>query len=792
VGAVKLRALDRKLLRDLRGMRGQAIAIAFVMIAGVTTYVSMISIYDTLEITLERYYRDYRFADGFASVRRAPEQVAERLRLVPGIGEVETRVTAAANLEIPGYPDPVTALIASLPEGGQPVLNRLYVREGRLVRPGREDEVVLNEPFADAHSLAPGDRITAIISGRRRAMTVVGIALSPPYLMQMQPGTVFPDPERFGILWMGRPALSAAYEMTGAFNEVAFTLAPGASIADVTDGVDRVLARFGGTGAYGRADHPSHALLMEEFRQLQGMAAVLPVIFLAVAAFLLNIVVTRLIGHQREQVAVLKAFGYRDRDVGWHYVKLVLVIAVVGAIGGTLLGAWAGRGLGQIYLEYYRFPYLDYTLRPAVLLTAIALTTGAAILGVLRSVRRAVRLPPAEGMRPPPPASYRATVLERLGLARFLDQPSRIILRNLERQPAKAAITVLGIASACAILVSGLFFSDIIDHVIRVQYGLAQREDVTVSFVQPTSMAALYEVRALPGVQHAEPFRFVPVRLRHGHRSYDTGIEGIPAGGYLRRVISTELEPVPIPGEGIVLTTTLAHILGVGPGDELTVEILEGRRRTRAVQVAGLAEQYIGLAAYMELRALNRLAGEAQAISGAYLLIDPLHEPALNDALRDRPGVASIVTQERAISAYMDTAAESILVFMGILSLFAGVIAFGVVYNSMRISLSERDRELASMRVLGFRRGEVAYILLGEMAILVLLAIPVGFALGVGLGTWSLAALETEMFSFPAIFGRSTFGTAALVVLAAATLSALMVRRQLNRLDLIGVLKTRE
>lgn len=789
---VKLRALDRKLLRDLRGMRGQAIAIAFVMIAGVTTYVSMISIYDTLETTLERYYRDYRFADGFASVRRAPEQVADRLRAIPGVAEVETRVTASANLEIPDYPDPITALIASVPEGDQPALNRLYVREGRLVRPGREDEVVLNEPFADAHGLRPGDALTAIISGRRRAMTVVGIALSPPYLMQLQPGTIFPDPERFGIMWMGRRALAASYEMSGAFNEVAFTLSPGASIDDVTDQVDRVLGRYGGVGAYGRADHPSHAFLMEEFRQLQGMATLLPVIFLAVAAFLLNIVVTRLIGLQREQVAVLKAFGYRDRDVGWHYVKLVLVIAVVGALGGTLLGAWAGRGMGQLYLEYYRFPYLDYTLRLPVLLTAIALTTGAAVIGVLRSVRRAVRLPPAEGMRPPPPANYRVTMLERLGLARLVDQPSRIILRNLERQPIKAAITVLGIASACAILISGLFFSDIIGHIIHVQYGLAQREDVTVSFVQPTSMAALHELRALPGVQYAEPFRFVPVRLRSGHRSYDTGIEGLPRGAYLRRVINADLDPIAIPADGIMLTTTLAEILRVHPGDEVTVEVMEGRRRTRTIQVTALAEQYIGLAAYMELDALNRLAGEGQALSGAYLLTDPRHEGALNNALRDRPGVASIVSQERAVSAYMDTAAETILVYMGILSLFAGVIAFGVIYNSMRISLSERDRELASMRVLGFRRGEVAYILLGEMAILVLLAIPVGFALGVGLGRWSLAALESEMFSFPAVFGRSTFGMAALVVLVAASLSALMVRYQLNRLDLIGVLKTRE
>jgi putative ABC transport system permease protein len=789
---MKLRALDRKLLRDLRGMIGQAVAIMFVIVAGVTTYVAMISVYDTLDGTLQRYYRDYRFADGFASVSRAPEHVAERLRLIPGTAEVETRVIASANLEVSGFDEPVSGLIVSLPEDRQPSLNRLFLRKGRLVRPGRENEVVLNEPFADAHGLRPGDQIGAIISGRRRSLTVVGVALSPAYLMQMQPGTIFPDPLRFGVLWMGRAALAAAWDMEGAFNDIAFTLAPGASIDDVVAHVDLVLSAYGGTGAYGRADHPSHALITEEFRQLQGMATLLPLIFLAVAAFLLNVVVTRLISLQREQVAVLKAFGYTNRAVGVHYLKLVLVIALAGAAGGTLLGVWAGRGMGELYLQFYRFPYLEYTLRPQVVLTAVLLTSGAAVIGVLRAVQRAVRLPPAEAMRPAPPPRFRATFVERIGLHRFLDQPTRIVLRNLERQPLRAALTVLGIAASCGILISGLFFSDVIDEIVRVQYGLAQRDDVTVTFVQPTSISALPELRALPGVQYAEPFRFVPARIRNGHRSHDTGIEGVPANAYLRQIIDRELQPVTPPREGLLLAAPLARILGVDTGDRVDVEIMEGRRRTVRVPVAGLTEQYIGLGAYMELDALNRLAGEGLAISGALLLVDPQYEAELNRALRERPRVASIVSQDRAVSAYMDTAAESMLVFTAILSLFAGVIAFGVVYNSMRIALSERDRELASMRVIGFRRGEIAYILLGEGALLVLLALPVGFLLGAGLSVWAVSAFETEMFTFPLVLTRRTFGSAAVVVLLAAAVSAILVGRQLSRLDMIGVLKTRD
>jgi putative ABC transport system permease protein len=789
---VKVSAIDRKLLRDLREMWAQALAIAFVILAGVATYVAMTSVMDALQRSLSTYYAEYAFADGFATVRRAPESVADRLRTVPGVGRVQTRVTAGVNLEVPGFDEPVSGLLVSLPEGEQPALNRVFLRVGRLPEAGRVDDVLLNESFAEAHGLEPGDRLTAIVNGRRRSLRVTGIALSPEFLMQLQPGSFFPDPERYGVLWMGRQALAAAYDMEGAFNDVVFTLAPGALLEDVLDRVDQVLARYGGQGAYGREDQPSHFLIHEEFRSLQGMATMLPTIFLGVAAFLLNIVVTRLVSLQREQIAVLKAFGYRDRDVGLHYLKLVLAIAFVGVVAGSALGGWLGSLMGGLYLEYYRFPSLAYRVGPDVVLVAMALTTGAALVGAVFAVRRAVRLPPAEAMRPAPPARFRPTLVERLGLRDLFDQPTRMILRSLERQPVKSLLTVIGIGSSCAILVMGLFWQDTFDYIVQVQYGLSQREDVTVSFVEPTSERAVYELASLTGVRHAEAFRSVPVRLRYGHRTHRTSIEGIPADHYLRRLLDTDLEPIPIPEGGIVLSEHLGQLLGAGLGDEITVEVLEGARTTTTVPVVGLAQQFLGVAAYMDLGAVNRLVRSGRAISGAFLMIDPLHQDRLMDELRERPRVAAITSQERAIQAYYESSAASILTFTLILSLFAGVIAFGVVYNSARIALSERDRELASLRVLGFTRREVAYILLGELALLVLLALPVGSVLGALVSSWVAEATQTEMYRFPLVLRRGTFAMAAGVVLVAASTSAFIVNRRLRRLDLVGVLKTRE
>jgi putative ABC transport system permease protein len=787
-----VKAIHRKMLRELKEMRSQAVAIGFVIVAGVATFVSMTSIYESLELTLANYYDEHRFADGFVSILRAPEHLARRLQEVPGVNEVQTRVVAAVNLEVGGFDQPVTGVVVSLPAGRQPTLNQVYLREGRLPEGGREDEVLLNEVFAEAHGLQPGDELTAIIRGSRRTLAVVGIALSPEYLMQVQPGTIFPDPERHGVLWMEREALAAAYDMQGAFNDASFTLAPGAAVEEVIHRMDAFLDPYGGRGAYPRADQVSHNMIQEEFNQLRGMATLLPIIFLGVAAFLLNIVITRLIILQRQMIAILKAFGYRNRDVVLHYLSFVLVIATAGTGVGMLLGVWLGHLLGDLYLEFYRFPAIDYVLSLRVALTAVLLTLGAAAAGVLMAVRRAVRLQPAEAMRPAQPTAFRRTLLERLGLQRFFDQPTRIILRNLERQPLKSMATVLGISLASALMIMGSFSQDSLDYIADVQFGLAQREHFAVSFTDPASMSALHDLRTLPGVLHAEPYRTVPVRLRHGHRSYQTGIEGIPRGAYLRRVLDADLNPITVPDEGIVLATGLAEVLEAGVGDRVTVEVQEGRRRTVELVVTGVAEQFIGVGAYMELGAANRLAGGGEAISGGYLLVDEAREGELMAALRERPRVAGISSTDQMLEAFYEDMVGALIVFTIILSLFAAIIAFGVIYNGARISLSERDRELASLRVLGFTRGEISYIMLGEIAVLVVAAIPLGLLLGWAGSYLTVSAIQTELLRLPVVLQRDTFALAAIIVLASGLVSALLIRRRLLRLDLIAVLKTRE
>jgi putative ABC transport system permease protein len=787
-----MKALDRKMLRDLWKMKGQVVAIILVIVSGVSTFTMFISTMNSLNLTRTKFYRDYGFAEVFASLKRAPESLKNRISEIPGVNQVETRVVADVKLKIENFGEPVTAKIVSIPDSGTPLLNRLYLRKGRLVDPWKENEVIVGEAFAEAHGFKLEDTFGAVINGKWKKLTIVGIALSPEFVLQVRPGAISPDHKRYGILWMGRRALATAYNMEGAFNDVALTLYPDAKLNDILTQLDGLLKKHGGLGSYGRKDQMSHRYLTEEFRQLETSATIYPAIFIAVSAFLLNVVISRTISTQREEIAALKAFGYSNGDVGIHYMKLVMLIVLAGTVGGLAVGAWLGSRLGGVYMEFYRFPYLMYELQISVAITATLIVIVSALGGTFFSIRKAAKLPPAEAMRPEPPAKYRKSFIERWGLWHFLSQPARIIVRNIERRPVKSLLSIMGIAFACAIMMAGTFFTDAVDFMVDVQFKLSQREDMTITFVEPTSAKALFGLKRMRGVQHAEPFRTVPARLRFQHRNYRTSIQGMTPEGHLHFLLNTDLKPMSPPPDGIMLTDYLGNMLGVKPGDLLTVEVLEGNKPVREVPVVGLIPQYIGLNAYMDLVALNRLMREGGAISGAYLTTDSLYEQELYEKLVEMPRVAGTVVRRDEIRNFYKNMAEFLLFFTFVASLLAGIIAFGVVYNSARIALAERSHELASLRVLGYTRAEISYIFLGELGLLTLTAIPLGFLVGRGICVYVARAVESDLFRVPVIVEPGTYSLAATVVVISAFLSGLIVRHKLDHLDLVAVLKTKE
>lgn len=787
-----MKALDRKALRDLWHLRGQALAIALVIAAGIAMLVMSQATLDSLRQTRARLYQDYRFSDIWVQLKRAPDNLADRLADIPGVAEVETRVATAGKLQLTSFREPVEALLQSLPDSGQPRQNLLYLRAGRLPAPFAQDEVVVSDAFAEAHRLKPGERLRATVYGRAQWFTVVGVASSPEYLYQIKPGSMFPDYERYAIVWAHRRALAAALDMNGAFNQAVIKLAPGAHEQDVIDALDRLLARYGSRGATGRADQLSHHFLDQEFKQLATMARLFPAIFLGVAAFLLNVVFKRLIGTQRDQVAILKAFGYTTRQVALHYGLIVTLICLLGSAIGVGLGVWLGQHLSGLYRINFRFPFLDFHLGLPVMAAGIGISLLAALGGTGRAVYAAAGEPVAQAMRPPAPERYRRTLAERLGLTRWLSQAARIIWRQLERRPGKALLTVIGLALAGGILMMARFQTGSIFHMVDLEFRLAQQQDISASFVEPTGRGALRELAAIDGVRAVEGVRQVPVRLRHDNHSALTSIQGLPAGASLQRPLDMHLRRVALPPDGLVLGDYLAERLGVKPGDLVWVEVLEGRQKKLQLPVVQLVQAYTGLPVYMDLQALNRALGDGDVVSGALLTVDAAAQTRVLHELDRRPRVAGAETRLGAVRAFFKSIAEFTGVFTWIAVLMGGVVNFGVVYNSARIALSERGRELASLRVLGLTQGEVSTILLGELALLVLVSIPLSFVVGWGLSAFLARGMQSDLYRVPVVLPPSSYAFAALITVLSAVLSSLAVYWRIRRLDLIGVLKTRE
>jgi putative ABC transport system permease protein len=791
-----VKSLDRKLLRDLRLMWSQALTIALVVASGIGGFITTLSAVDSLALARDRFYAQGRFADVFASVKRAPHALADTLRATPGVADVQVTVEHVVRIELAdAASEPVLGQLIGVDPRRALAMNRVLLRSGRALddvpAAGGAIPALVSVAFAERRALAPGSRVGVLVNGKRRTLEIVGIALSPEYIFAGVMG--MPDPRGFGVFWLPHEALAAAYDMQGAFNRVAVKLAPGASERAVIDALGAPLARYGGREAHGREDQPSHVMLDAEIKEQQVLGTVLPAIFLAVAAFLLNVVVSRLVTTQREQIAALKALGYPNSAIATHYLKLVLVIVSAGMAGGLLLGKQLGAKFTGLYAEFFYFPSFEHRIAPWLLAVSLGITLATAVLGTLNAILATVRLAPAEAMRPPSPGRYRRTLVERLGLTQ-LGTSLRMILRNMERRPWRSALSIGGVAAAVAIVVTGNFVRDAIDYIVDSQFNVSMRGDVIVWLAEAADEgSARREVARLPGATAAESGRDVAVRFTYGPRSERGRIRGLPARPQLTRIVESNNRIVnPADDEGLVMTDRLADKLGLRVGDLVQVQVLEGRQRTVSVPVAATARELMGLNAYMERRALNRLLQEGDRATWFSVSVDRGREADFLDGSRGMPRVMGVFSKATLLRNMQDVSARNVRIMSTVLTLFASVIAVGVVYNNARIALAERTWELASLRVLGFSRAEVSGFLLGEMALVIAVALPLGMALGWGLVHLIVGLLASDQFSFPVVIRAPTYAWAGIAVLASAAASALVVRRRIDKLDMVAALKTRE
>lgn len=784
--------LNRKLWRDLRRMKGQVIAVALVMACGLAMMIMARSLIYSLDSTRREYYEANRFGELFAHLKRAPNSIAERIAEIPGVAAVQSGISVQVTLDIPTLDEPASGNARSLPDFEQPQLNRLFLRSGRWLTPGSRREVLVGEAFATANQLKPGDTIAMLLNGRRQELQIAGIVLSPEFIFESRPGAALPDNRTYGVFWMPYTELASAFDLDGAFNYLSLTLAPGGSPRPVIAELDRLLTPYGGRGAYSREDHPSHIRVSDEIRVLTTVSIGFPLIFLSVAAFMTNAVLSRLLALQREQIAVLKAFGFTNQQIVFHYLKFAFVMVAGGTALGGVGGIFLGHKLVIMYHRFFRFPELVFRLDYNALMLALAVSVAAALAGVFSAVRRASRLPPAEAMRPEPPANYRPALIERTGIAHLFSHSFRIAIRNLERKPMQAFFTVAGLAMATGILIVPSGFRDSVAQIMDYQWDTMQRQDLSIGLVEPANPSVVNNFRQLPGVITVEPFRAAAVRLSFGHRRRQVGLQGLPNNGHHTRIVDASSHEIVIPQHGLVVSSKLAEVLGAKIGDELIVEALEGKRSIGTVPLVGLSADFAGVTAYMSMASLNRFLDEGDRVSGATFNVDEAHRSQFLRALKDTPRVSWVAIKNSLRENFRQTTAASIGLIQSIYMAFAIVVAFGVVYNNARISLAERARELATLRVIGFSRREVGAVLITELVILALIAVPIGLLMGTGFATAIFQAVNTETVRLPLVLTSGNYALAVLVVGIASVLSTLVVLRNLNHLDLVGALKAPE
>jgi len=791
-----VKALDRKLLRDLRRMWSQALTIALVVASGVGGFVTSLSAVDSLSLARDRYYTDGRFADLFAIMKRAPNSLAETLREVEGVADVQTTLEQIVRVQIPGSPDPIIGQVIGIDRRHPQRMNRVSVASGRAPDPANDGirsdgsiEALVSEGFAQGRALKPDSRLLALINGKQRTLVVTGTALSPEFIFAGLFG--MPDTRGYGIFWIDREALGAAYAMQGAFNRVAIRLAPGASAEAATAGLVRLIGPYGGRDVHGRTEQPSHAMLDNEIKEQRVIGTVLPAIFLAVAAFLLNVVVSRLVATQREQIAALKALGYPNSSIAAHYLKLVLVIVAFGFALGIVVGDRLGAMFTGLYTEFFHFPSFEHRIAPWLLVTSGGITLTTALVGTLNAILATVRLPPAEAMRPPAPGRYRATLLERLGI-QAMPPALRMIVRTMERRPLRTGLAIVGVAAAVAIVIMGNFVRDAIEVVVDTQLRVGLRGDISLWTADPVDDSVRHELARLRGVTALEATRFVPVVFTHGHRRERGLIRGYAGRAELYRVIDVDLRETLLEGRDLVLTDRLAEKLGVRVGDTVRAEVIEGGERTLELRVGATVREMMGLNAYMDRRALDRALGDGDVSNGYVLAVDRGVEAEVLEASKNLPRVAGAWSKATMLRNMEEITARNMRIMSTVLTTFAAIIAVGVVYNNARIALAERAWELASLRVLGFTRAEVSALLLGELALVIAIALPIGMLLGWVLTTTITELMKSDQFYFPVVVRARTYAWAALCVLAAGAASALVVRRHIDRLDMVSALKTRD
>ncbi len=793
-----MNTLGRKLVRDLYRSKWLLLTIGSIIAIGVMCFVSMQSAYHNLNRAKEKYYRQCRMADFWIDLKKAPVSELALLAEVPGVTEIHPRIQFYARADLPDVAKPINALVISLPDRRANVINDIVLRHGHYFTQRRPNEVIVNDAFAREHDLLPGDWIRLLLNNRREEFLVVGTGISSEFTYLLGPGEIVPDPRGFGVFYIKHTYAEEVFDFEGAANQVVGMLAPEArrENSETLRRAELLLEPFGVFMVTPLSQQPSNLFLSSEIGGLGAFATVVPSIFLAVAALVLNVLINRLARQQRTVVGTLKALGYGDWTIFGHFLTFGLTVGVAGGLAGSFLGYLSATGMTMVYRAFFEFPDLRSNFYWYTHAVGISISLLCAILGSLRGARSMLCLQAAEAMRPEPPRSGHAIVLERWlgGLWKGLSSVWRMALRSLFRARVRTAAGVFAAAMGAGLLVSGFMMYESSFYLLDFQFQRVTRSDVDLTFESERGRDAIGEVRGLPGVDHAEPVLNVGCTFVHGPYRRKGAVMGLLQDARLTIPRDTQARPISLPESGLVISRRLASILHVGPGEVVTMIPVKGERRPVDVAIVEVADSYMGLAAYAELGHLSRLVGEEFVVTGAQLAISgrPDDLSRMFRRLKETPGVRSVVVRRDTVENLYQTLVINQLVFIGMLIVFAGAVFFGSIVNASMVSLAERQREVATFLALGYDQWRVGGIFLRESMLTNLAGTLLGFPVGYLLMVATAVGYESDLLRLPIVSSPWIWLSTLALSILFALLAHCAVQWRIHKLDYVEALKVKE
>ncbi len=779
-------------LRDIKSNKGQYIAVILVVVIGIAMYNATLMSYENLSNSVEYYYEEYNLPHLFVRLNKSSESVVRVAEGVDGVTSARGRLVLDVPMEVPDYEGRVQARVVSVPPSNNDALNKLYLEDGRYVSGSYRDTVLVEKMFMEFHGLEIGSTIYPIVDGKRIELEVGGKAVSPEHIYVIPSAqAMMPDNERFTILFLEHGFMQQLFGYDGMVNEVIVEIKDEDRVEEIKKELEDRLKHYGLISVTERDEEVSYVMMENELNGLESMGSAYPVIFLTIGSIVIYMLLLRLVDNQRLQIGVLMALGFTKRAILFHYLGYALFVGFVGSALGSLAGIKLGGALTRYYLVFFNVPVLQIKTYVSVIIIGILMSVVFCGIAGLNAAKRVLKIAPAEAMRPVAPIEGKKWWGERiLPFIGSMKISWRLTFRNMWRNKKRTIFTVSAISMTVGLMISILMMLDSVDYLFEMAFGDALSYDYKVAFTTDVHQDIVNDLSEFEEITYVEPIAEYPFRLKNGWREKNTMIMGIERNSRVYHLSGLNGGRIDVPREGILLTEGLAESLGVKRGDMLTIEALNKPGIERQVTVKGLVEEYMGGSGFMELDVLNGVLQEGSTINNA--LINLRYNSG--NFVRDIEGMAyvqSVREPDDMVKQYNE--------YMGLMYAYIGVIitlscimGFAIIYNTTTISIMERKRELASLRIMGFTNKKVSELIFNENTAVSVMGLIVGMPLGRFMGVQMLNYVPEDMMSLPLVIFPKTYVLAAVTVALFVILAQMANMRRISRMDLVEVMKSRE